>query len=482
MPSAGFHWLLIVLLACIQLVSAWHALLYKRDPKGSWAWIAICLLFPPVGPILYFLLGINRVRTKAKKLKWYWPLVDFDVSDEAEEAPGAPHPTLKSLIRAPGFHPIAEFSQALTKRPLLGENSVETLYNAEQAFPAMLQAINSARTSLYLASYIIDTKHSGLEIIEALAEACRRGVTVKVIIDAVGELYTWPLTGRVLHRYQIPFTRFIPLKIVPPSPFINLRNHRKILVVDGIYGFTGGMNLRDSSLKIPRAQAAKIQDTHFRLTGPIVNQMEQVFLEDWGFCTNETGLQPSLPRKGNGTAICRTITVGPNQDLNKLNITITGAVTLSKKRVAIMTPYFLPHREMIGALQSAALRGVQVDIILPRKNNLPFVHWATRNMLWELLQYRVNIYYQPPPFNHSKMFTVDESYAQIGSANLDPRSLRLNFEMVVEVFDTHCVQELNAHMDQVIAKSANTTLAELDARGLLVRTRDSLCWLFSPYF
>ncbi len=482
MPSASFHWLLIFSLACIQIFSAWHALLYKRDPKGSWAWIAICLLFPPIGPILYFLLGINRVRTKAKKLKWYWPLVDFADSVESKEEAGANAPSQTSFIRAPGFHPIAEFSQALTKRSLLGQNGIQTLYNAEQAFPAMLEAIKAANTSIYLASYIIDTKHSGLEIIKALSEACGRGVKVRVIIDAVGELYARPLTGRVLKRYKIPFTRFIPLKIFPPSPFINLRNHRKILVVDGKVGFTGGMNIRDSSLKIPRSQASKIQDTHFRLTGPIVNQMEQIFLEDWGFCTNETGLQPNQPQSGKGAAICRSITVGPNQDLNKLNITITGAVTLSQKRVAVMTPYFLPQREMIGALQSAALRGVQVDIILPMKNNLPFVHWATRNMLWELLQYRVNIYYQPPPFNHSKMFNVDESYAQIGSANLDPRSLRLNFEMVVEVFDTAFVQELNAHMDRVIAASENTTLAELDGRGLLARTRDSLCWLFSPYF
>ena len=479
MPRPDFHWLLLIFIACIQIVSAWHALLYKRDPKGSWAWIAICLLFPPIGPLLYFLLGINRVRTKAKKLKWYWPLVDFDNTEESGDA--AAHP-LASSIRAPGFHPIAEFSQSLTKRPLLGQNSIQTLYNGQQAFPAMLEAIKEAETSIFLASYIIDTKRSGLEIITALAEACRRGVTVRVIIDAVGELYTWPRTGRVLKQQKIPFTRFIPLKFFPPSPFINLRNHRKILTVDGKYGFTGGMNIRDSSFQISPSRSSWFQDTHFMLRGPIVNQMEQIFLEDWGFCTNETDVQPSQPKRGRGEAICRAITVGPNQDLNKLNITITGAVTLAKKRVAVMTPYFLPHREMVGALQSAVLRGVQVDIILPAKNNLPFVHWATRNMLWELLQYKVNIYYQPPPFNHSKMFTVDDCYAQIGSANLDPRSLRLNFEMVVEVFDSRFVQELNLHMDRVIATSTSTSLMELDRRGLLVRTRDSLCWLFSPYF
>lgn len=474
-----FNWLLVILIASAQLVSAWHALIYKRDPKGSWAWIVTCILFPPIGPVLYFLLGINRVRTKAKKLKWYWPLPDFE---ELRQEPDANHSSLSTFVFSPVFHPIAEFSQAVTRRPLLGQNTVQILFNSEEIFPEMLTAIDSATKSVYLATYIMESKGTGLEFAQALSRACKRGVTVRVMIDAVGELYTLPRVGPVLKRLKIPFTRFIPLRLFPPSPFINLRNHRKILVVDGTMGFTGGMNLRTNSPRREKKGRLWMQDTHFKLTGPIVQQMEQIFLEDWGFCTGETSLVPHPPAGGDGQAVCRAITVGPNQDLNKLHMTITGAVTLARERIAIMTPYFLPHRELIGVLQSASLRGVQVDVILPAKNNLPYVHWATRNMLWELLQYGVNVYYQPPPFNHSKMLTIDNDYAQIGSANLDPRSLRLNFELVVEVFDAGLVNRLHSHMDQIMAKSKPTSLAELDNRNLFIRTRDSLCWLFSPYF
>lgn len=156
-------------------------------------------------------------------------------------------------------------------------------------------------------------------------------------------------------------------------------------------------------------------------------------------------------------------------------------LTLAEKQVMIMTPYFVPSREMIAAFQSAALRGVEVTIILPQKNNLPYVHWATRNLLWELLLYGVRVYYQPPPFVHTKLLVIDGHYAHIGSANLDARSLRLNFELVVEVYDSAFARCLLEHMNTALEQAHPVSLAELDGRSLPVRVRDAACWLFSPY-
>jgi cardiolipin synthase len=136
---------------------------------------------------------------------------------------------------------------------------------------------------------------------------------------------------------------------------------------------------------------------------------------------------------------------------------------------------------MVSALQSAALRGIDVGIVLPSRNNLPFVHWATRNMLWELLKYGAKVYYQPPPFSHTKAFVVDRHYVQFGSANLDPRSLRLNFELAVEVYDREFGAPVTAHFDEIRNVSRRVTLEELDRRPLPVRARDAVCWLFSPY-
>ena len=146
-----------------------------------------------------------------------------------------------------------------------------------------------------------------------------------------------------------------------------------------------------------------------------------------------------------------------------------------------MTPYFLPSRELIAALQAAALRGVEVTILLPAKNNLPFVHWATRNMLWELLERGIRVFYQPPPFVHTKLFVADDQYALIGSANIDPRSLRLNFELAVEVFNAEFAKILSGHIQRSMERSIEVLLEDLDSRRLPMRVRDALAWLFSPY-
>jgi len=159
----------------------------------------------------------------------------------------------------------------------------------------------------------------------------------------------------------------------------------------------------------------------------------------------------------------------------------TGACAAARRRIAIMTPYFLPPRELLGALQAAALEGVDVAVILPEKNNLFYVHRATRHMLWEIVQRGVSVYYQPPPFVHSKLFYIDDDYAQIGSANLDPRSLRLNFELNVEVYDRALVGHLSRHFEEVRARSRRVTLQDVDGRTMATKLVDGLAWLASPY-
>jgi cardiolipin synthase len=222
---------------------------------------------------------------------------------------------------------------------------------------------------------------------------------------------------------------------------------------------------------------------HFRLTGPVVTQLEQAFADDWYFATGKR-IQTSVASNHAtpaGPAACRVITDGPDDDLGKLALIIQGTISAAQRTVRIMTPYFLPTTEMIAALKLAALRGVKVDIILPAKSNLRYVDWATRNLLWEILKWDVNVYYQPPPFAHSKLFIVDDHYAQIGSANIDPRSLRLNFEIAVEVLDNDFSRLLSLHCDAVIGRSRRVTLQEVDGRSYPARIRDSIAWLFSPY-
>jgi cardiolipin synthase len=333
-----------------------------------------------------------------------------------------------------------------------------------------------------LATYIFRTDTTGSQFISDLTDAASRRVEVWVLIDAVGELYSIPRATKKLSKARVPNARFIPISLIPPSLHLNLRNHRKILVIDGAVGYTGGMNIGNQHVKDKQGDIA-VADMHFRLTGPVVKQLEQVFIEDWHFSTGDRIAKPSPPSNeiDSASAWARVISDGPDDDLGKLGLVMEAAISAAQQSIRIMTPYFLPTREMIAALKSAALRGVKVDIVLPEKSNLRYVDWATRNLLWEILKWDVHVYYQPPPFAHTKLFVVDGEYMHIGSANIDPRSLRLNFEIAVEIIDAALGETLTKHFDEIVSRSHQTTLAEVDGRSYPVRFRDSIAWLFSPY-
>jgi cardiolipin synthase len=461
--------LFATLLAALGFVTAaaasLHALLYKRRPQSAFGWIAVCFTLPLVGPLLYYLFGINRVKTRARKLLTRHPEPLCPT-----EYHGTPPPHLASLAR---------LGTEVTGWPLTAGNRIEILHDAGEIFAAMLRAIDSAREYVYFATYIFDGGPVGQRFTTALAAAADRGVDVRVLLDGFGEWYSLRRASSLLRGTRVRLARFLPPRLIPPSISINLRNHRKSLVVDGREAFTGGINIRDRYLH--GKESERIVDLHFRLIGPVVTQIETVFLRDWQFTTDDAAGAPRHVPQPSGAALCRAVADGPEGDLDRLAALITGALGTARRRIAIMTPYFLPPRELIAPLQAAALSGIDVAVILPARNNLPFVHRATRHLLWELLEHGVHVYYQPPPFVHSKLFYVDDYYAQIGSANFDPRSLRLNFEMNVEVYDRDTITSLAQHFEAVRARSTPVTLAEVDGRPLLTKTLDGIAWLFSPY-
>jgi cardiolipin synthase len=457
-------------LAALGLVAATlaslHALLNKRRPQAAFGWIAVCFTLPLAGPLLYYLFGINRVQSRARKL-----LTRHRAPDCPTEYVGTPPPQLQPLGRLGG---------AVSGWPLTAGNRVELLREAGEIFDAMIAAIDAANEYVFFSTYIFDGGPLGRRFATALTAAADRGADVRVLLDGFGEWYSLRRRAAKLFRgSRASFARFMPSRAWPPSLRVNMRNHRKILAIDGAVAFTGGINVRDRYLDGPSEQ--RIVDLHFRIRGPVVAQIETVFLRDWHFATNDERGTPRRAPSPAGGALCRAIADGPDMPLDRLTSLLTGAIGSARQRVAIMTPYFVPPRELIAPLQAAALAGVDVAVILPARNNLPFVHRAARHTLWELLQRGVRVYYQPPPFVHSKLFYVDDHYAQVGSANFDPRSLRLNFEMNVEVYDRDTVTELSRHFEATRARSAEITLADVDGRPLHTKALDGVAWLFSPY-
>jgi cardiolipin synthase len=263
---------------------------------------------------------------------------------------------------------------------------------------------------------------------------------------------------------------------------INLRNHRKLLVVDGRIAFTGGMNIRHGNVLADQPRHP-VRDLHFRVEGPLVTQLQEAFANDWAFTTGETldgaAWFPTLTEAGD--VIARVIPDGPDGDFEKLRWTLLAALAEAQTSVCILTPYFLPDNALVSALNLASLRGVRVDIILPAKGNLPFVQWASQAMWWQVLERGCHLWVTPPPFDHSKLMIVDGHWVCFGSANWDARSLRLNFELNVECYGRAFAHEMEQVIQSKMSSARELTLAEADGRSLPVKLRDALARLFSPY-
>lgn len=457
------------------LWAASHALLNKRDPRSALVWISISLTLPLFGPLAYWLLGINRISRKAHRLhRRARPAEPFSAAP--------PLPACTSLFpeSCAGLINLEVLADRVVRTRTSGGNRFELLINGEEAYPAMLAAIGKARSSVHLCSYIFDGDKIGSRFVEDLAAAAARGVEVRVIVDAMGERYSKVTARRALRGSGVDVRPYLPLY---RAPFINLRNHRKLLLVDGAVAFTGGMNIRSSHCLTTARPGHGASDLHFQVSGPVVNDLQRAFLEDWYFVSeqwlDDARYFPDLPPSG--PALARVIADGPDREFRKLEWIIHGALATAVKRVRIMTPYFIPDRSMITALITAALRGVAITIVLPQQNNLPFVAWASRASYWELIKNGITILEQPPPFSHSKLLLVDDLWCLIGSANLDTRSLRLNFELNMSIFDQTLAADLNRHFEATVAQSHLMTLAEMDARPLLIKLRDSAARLFSPY-
>lgn len=464
----------------VQVFAAAHAIMYKRDPRAAVAWVGLIWLSPLVGSVLYVLLGINRVQRRAirHRVRSGAP----PPATVAEKAANAPPDTDPEELPASARHlaPLEHLVEELTECDLLHGNRVEPLFNGDEAYPAMLAAIDSAKRTVALSTYIFDGDRIGRQFVDALSRAVQRGASVRVIIDDIGARYHWPNVRWALRAAGVPYQRFLPS--IVPRRYSNLRTHRKLLVVDGRLGFTGGMNIREGHC-LSLGPRSPIQDLHFRLEGPVVAQMQDVFVGDWAFCSGESldgdGWFPQL--EAAGSALARGIATGPDEDVDKRRLTLIGAINCARTSVFIVTPYFLPDYSLITALNVAALRGVKVDIVLPQRGNLKSVQWASTSLLWQVLQRGCRVWLSPPPFDHTKLMVVDEAWALFGSGNWDPRSLRLNFEFDVECYDLGFARGMQQIAQRKRDGARQVTLEEVDSRGVLTRLRDGMARLMTPY-
>jgi cardiolipin synthase len=456
------------------LVASSHALLHKRDARAATLWLAFIWFMPLLGSVFYFVFGINRIRRRALLLGVHNMVSRLIPVNYGEPEPeGARH--LESLARVVG---------RVVAQPLTPGNKIEPLVNGDQAFPAMLAAIAAAQKSISLVTYIFDRDAAGKQFVAALHDAVQRRVSVRVLVDAAGSRYSFPSIMHSLKRAGVTTAKFLPSSLLAPwrVATINLRNHRKIMVVDGRTAFTGGMNIRHGNVLLARPRKP-VQDLQFRVAGPVVTRLQETFVNDWAFTTGEIiEGEPWFPEVAEaGDVIARVIMDGPDADYDKLRWTLMAALSEAQTSIQILTPYFLPDQAIIATVNLAVLRGVRVDIVLPAKNNLPFVHWASRAMWWQLLERGCHVWLTPPPFDHSKLMVVDDHWVLFGSANWDTRSLRLNFELNVEGYGKDFALTMRNIIRQKLRGAHEVTLAEVDGRTVPGKLRDAVARLFSPF-
>ncbi len=473
--------LLVVITFGISVPTAIHAAMTKQEVRAAIGWVGVIILAPLTGSILYFIAGVNRVRQtqiselRDKKIKEYIskniaPITHIEQSFS---------PKLASL------QPIGD---RISLFQLREGNHIKLLAGGDQTYPAMLNAIESAQHSIALQSYIFDSDRIGQQFAQALIRAKDRGVQVRVLIDAIGVKYSHPPIHRFLRKNGINCALFMPISLLPISfirrPYANLRSHRKMLIVDGHLAFAGGMNIRESFCS-EYSNGEPAQDTHFSYEGPVVLQLMSTFAHDWEFTTNEDLSydfwsaytwevpQPQVP--------ARCVRSGPDRFLASTHSMLQGAFATANQHIRIQSPYFLPDQVLMGAINTAAGRGVRVDIVIPKHNNLLLVNRAMMAQISEIIAAGCHVWLNTGPFNHSKLITIDDQWSYVGSSNMDPRSLRLNFELDVEIYCRDMAKQIADLIDEPIKNAELLTLDTLKAIPFRQRLVDRVIWLASPY-
>lgn len=457
----------------LSIITSAHIVLTKSDSRSAVGWVGLVWLAPVVGAVLYVMFGINRIRRRG-----------HERTAQRLVAPTAITRPEEFRLPAERAHllPLTHLVDKVSGRALTSGNTIHPLEGGDAAYPEMVAAIDAAEHTVGLATYIFDSKRAGTMFLDALERAVARGVEVRVLVDAVGARYSWPPIIRALRRRKVPVARFERTFLPWRMPYMNLRNHRKILVVDGRIGFAGGMNIREGSL-LSTNPRKPVLDLHFRVEGPVVAQLVATFLDDWEFTTHETldgpGWYPRLEKVGD--VIARGIADGPDLNFDKARYCLLGALACAQSSVRVVTPYFVPDARLITAMNVTAMRGVKVEIILPEKSNLALVQWASTAQLWQLLRRECRVFYSPPPFDHTKLMVVDGAWAFIGSTNWDARSLRLNYEFDIECYGEQLVAELTRLVDARLEAAREVTLADMDRRSLPIKLRDGVARLAAPY-
>ena len=464
---------IVLILAVIPWI-----LMTKKDATAAVAWCLVVILVPFVGVLLFWVFGYTFVYRPLNRRRRHRRLFRTIHPPQTREAA---HGAGRESKPDSAWNDLGQMALKVNAFPISDGNAVTLYHDTQQTFDGLLEAIRTARHHVHLEFFIVHADDTGKQLLDLLAQKAREGVEVRLLVDAVGSLHLKRRALRPLKAAGGKVCAFLPLNPIQSRIRINLRNHRKIIVVDGRVGFTGGMNIGDEYLG-KNAWFGYWRDSFLRLEGPAVAGLQRIFAEDWDFTCreplNSKAYFPELPSAGE--AVVQVVESGPDQQINTIREIYFAAILSARERLWIASPYFVPDNGLLDALRLARYRGVDVRLLTIHRPDHYVSFYASRYYLTDMLAVGVKVYQYKKGMMHSKLMMVDGQWAMVGSANLDNRSLRLNFEAGCILHTPELVAELEAAYRRDLEESILLDAKTFAKRSFAARLVENACRLLSP--
>lgn len=459
----------------IVRVVALFVVVHKRRPTAALAWLVVIFFQPWVGVALYLLIG--RHRLPRRRTRQYRRLVRRleHLKKQFDEHPHVTHPEL-----GPQCKTAITLAERYGSMPILDGNSVTLISDTNDVIQQLTADIDQAKEHVHMLFFIFRNDDTGRRVATALKQAAERGVKCRLLLDAVGSWSALRSIGDDLREAGVEVYDTLPVGFLRRrASRIDLRNHRKIAVIDGMTAYTGSQNIVDDNYGY---KDLVWHDLTARLNGPVVQELQTVFLEDWTFRTDQFLDDPSLfpPPEPFGTVPAQVLPSGPDDPVESYQRLVVAALHSAQQRVVITTPYFVPDEPFLQAMQVVAQRDIVVNLILPIKTDHPLIDMAGQAYFEELLEAGVRIFTYENGLLHAKTITIDDSIAFLGSSNFDIRSFSLNFEINLLLYGREVTQSLRERQMQYLHNSRAIDRPQWKKHGSFKRLGQDIAKLFSP--
>lgn len=475
-------YLLVALMIVNILLAAILIFIERKDAQATWAWLLILFFIPLGGFIIYIFLG--QTLTRRKMFEWEGikkvgleHFIEEQKRDLLDTSFRFYSPTVDKNRELIYMHLMSN-DALLTK-----ENRVDIFSDGKEKFAQLLKDIKQAKTFIHIQYYIFRYDEIGKTIVDALTEKARQGVKVRLLYDDLGSRSLRKKYLKAFREAGGEIGIFFPSRFTIVNLRLNFRNHRKLVNIDGKCGYVGGFNVGDEYLGKSK-KFGYWRDTHLRIVGPAVQAIQTRFILDWNQASKQYHISyhdryfPEVPPAGDTPV--QIVSSGPDSEFEQIKNGYLKMIMDARKSILIQTPYFIPDQTLLDALRVAAQTGIEVKLMIPNKPDHMFVYWATTSHIGEMLRAGATVYQYENGFIHNKVLIVDETVCSVGTANIDQRSFKLNFEVNAFIYDSQIAGQLIADFENDVKHSTQITPEMYENRPISVRFKESISRLLSP--